>query len=127
MTYFRLALLIGVAALTLGIASINSVQAQPTPTDIAAYDGATLFTQHQETQTLFVATWGARAAEIWAIQHNADLVAAGFPIPQPVAQITPVDQSGAQTSSDDNDNEDSNDNDDEDSNDNDDLDSNDND
>jgi len=50
---------------------------------------------------------------MWATQHNAELLAAGYPIPQP-AVAAPPPQTGAQVS----DNGDSNDNDISDSNDN---------
>jgi hypothetical protein len=65
-----------------------------------SYDGLTLASQTPQTQQLFLGTFGGRANEVWVLEHNAELVAAGFPIPTP-------SQSGAQVSSasDDNENE----------------------
>jgi hypothetical protein len=136
MSFLRSALVVGVSTLTIGFIVMTSAQAQSPlePTGmpgegvasqigIQAFDGQTLFNQTPETQALFTATWGARAAEVWAVEHNAQLVAAGFPIPTlPVAVAAPVDQSGAQVGGDDNDNE-SNDNDDRNDNDDDEEDS----
>ena len=63
--------------------------------------GPAFWTQTPETQALFIATWGTRAQEVWANQHNAELVAAGYPIPQPQVAAAPVQgQSGAQVSDD---------------------------
>ena len=106
MRFLRIGLLVGVTTVTVGlIGVVNSAQAQNFPT----YDGARFIDQTPQTQSLFTATWGARAEEEWAGEHNAQLVAMGFPIPQPAAVTAPMDQSGAQVS-DDNDNSDKNDN-----------------
>src|SRR3954452_7368815 len=103
MNFLRMALLVGVTTLTVGLAAYTSARAQA-PTDVPTYDGATFQSQTPQTQALFTATWGSRAAEVWATQHNAELLAAGYPIPQP-AVAAPPPQTGTQTS----DNGDSND------------------
>ncbi len=106
MVFLRMALLVGVTTLTIGLAAFTSAQAQA-PGDVpSTYDGATFYNQTPETQALFTATWGPRAAEVWANQHNAELLAAGYPIPQSQIVAQPIqDQSGAQISDDDNENE----------------------
>jgi hypothetical protein len=108
MSFLRIGLLVAVTTVTVGLLGVvNSAQAQNFPT----YDGARFIDQSPQTQALFTATWGPRAEEEWAFEHNAQLVAMGFPIPQPPAAVAPVSQSGAQVSADnENDNADDNDN-----------------
>jgi hypothetical protein len=89
-------------------------QAQPAGgMNVVAYDGQSLFNQSPDTQALFVGSWGAQAGAVWVTEHNAQLVAAGYPIPipsQPVASPGSSDQAGAQAStSGDNDNSSSSD------------------
>jgi hypothetical protein len=82
-------------AAVLGAISITPVLAQsatPAPVQtIATCDGQTFTGQSLETQNQFIATFGANAADIWAEQHNAALMAAGTcaPPPPPVAAARP--------------------------------------
>jgi hypothetical protein len=110
MSFLRIALIVAVTALTIGLVASNSAQAQ----NFTTYDGARFIDQSPETQSLFVATWGPRAEEMWSYEHNAQLVAMGFPIPQPQVAAAPVNVSGAQVADDnenDNEEEDDDDND----------------
>jgi hypothetical protein len=119
MSFLRIGLLVVVTTVTVGLLGVvNSAQAQNFPT----YDGARFIDQSPETQALFTATWGSRAEEQWAGEHNAQLVAMGFPVPQPQVAAAPIEQSGAQVSDDsddDDDDSDDNENDNEESDDND--------
>ena len=102
MSFLRGVLVVGVTIVMVGIAAYTSAQAQSTPT-VATYDGASFYQQSADTQALFNATWGARAADEWANEHNAQLLAAGFVPPQPQVSAPAPEQTGAQVS-DENDN-----------------------
>jgi hypothetical protein len=118
MNRLRISLILVTLTLVAGILAAGPVLAQqlgqPQPagdTNVVAYDGQSLFNQSPDTQALFVGSWGAQANAVWVTEHNAQLVAAGYPIPIPSQPIAPSDQVGAQasTSSSDNDNSSSSD------------------
>ncbi len=64
----------GLALLIMPISAASAQQMQNT----TALDGRTLGSESQATQQLFVGTWGQQAEERWAMEHDAQLRAAGF-------------------------------------------------
>jgi hypothetical protein len=85
---------LGLAAV-LGAISITPVLAQSATTapaqTLATCDGQTFAGQSVATQQQFIGAYGANAANVWAQQHNAAVMAAGAcppPVP-PVAAVPP--------------------------------------
>lgn len=74
---------LGLAAV-LGGALVVPALAQPAGAPlqaIATYDGASFAGQSADTQSLFTSAFGSNAADTWAQQHNAQLIASGFVAP----------------------------------------------
>ena len=87
MNMMRLGSLLVVVVLVVGILVNTPVRAQqtgdtPNPQDYIAIDGLNLQSQDLATQELFIAVWGIQANLHWVFEHNDELVALGYPVPE---------------------------------------------
>jgi hypothetical protein len=78
-------MLFGALGLVLALQLVVPALAQQEPT---ARDGRRLSSEPADTQALFVAVWGSRAAQEWVDEHNRAIGAA--PAPAPAAAPAPA-------------------------------------